>query len=678
MPRSLFKGDGLYKSTDGGLSWKNIGGLENCRVISKIVISNTNTNLLYLSSNGNPMIQDNFRGIFKSVDAGTNWTQVLFISNQTGVSDIIMNPNNNNELYAVSNTVLSTSILNIRSSNEARVYKTTNGGSNWNILLNGLPNEKIARYALCMSNQNPNKLYVAVCDSNFTMKSIYKTTNGGASFTDLGNNGIENNYRNFGWYFGALAVNPKNDEEIYIGGVELFKSDDGGLTWNLNMPPWFSYVVHADIHCINILDNGKYLLGTDGGMYYTEDDGLNYDDIDNIPNTQFYRVEYNPHKPSLYYGGAQDNGSTSGNSDDIENWERINGGDGFQMRFHPTDTNIFYVETQNGNINVTEDGGSSFVGHNLGINISDRRNWDMPYVMNKNNPDVKYAGTNMIYKNEKGIRSIWDTISPVLTSNGNISALDNSDLNQEYLYAGTSDGIAWVSLNDGIDWTDITNSLPNRYISSIHASPNIKNNVYITHTGYKSNSFIPHIHKSTNNGATWVDISGNLPQAGINDVLIFPQKENLLFVATDIGVYWTKDGGLNWERLGTNMPLITVLDITYNPSNNRIVAGTFAKSIMTIDVSTITPNTDVTPARADLVKVYPSLFQQNCFIEKIISSTNSNYKLEIYNAKGQLVKKINNMNNDKLELDFDNFSSGIYYIKIMNDKLFDTKQIIKI
>ena len=305
VPFTVFIGDGMYKSTDGGNTWTNIG-LTSTKIINKIVVNPSNSNEIYVAALGNPIIADNNRGVYKSTNGGTTWTQVLMINSQTGVTDIEINPSNPQILYATSYTCIRNATVNIRYSNDARVYKTTNGGTNWTVLGGGLPNFKVNRYSICMSKQDPNKLYVAVSDSLYTMYSVYRTTNGGTNWTSMGNNGISGNYGGFGWYFSALEVDPANDNEVYIAGVEFYKSSDGGANWNLNMPPWWQYDVHADIHTINMISPGVYYLGTDGGMYFTNDDGVTYTDIDEIPNTQFYRVEVNPFT-GLYWGGAQDN-----------------------------------------------------------------------------------------------------------------------------------------------------------------------------------------------------------------------------------------------------------------------------------------------------------------------------------------------------------------------------------
>ncbi len=681
IPFTVFTGDGIYKSIDGGNTWTNIG-LVTTKIISKIIVNPLNSNEVYVAAMGNPISADNNRGIYKSINGGSTWIQSLFINNQTGISDIEINPTSPNVLYATSYTCIRNATVNIRVSNNSRVYKTTTSGAAWSILSGGLPNFKVNRYSICISKQNPNKLYVAVSDSLYNMYAVYTTTNGGSTFTNMGNNGISSNYGGFGWYFSAIETNPNNDNEVYIGGVELFKSNDGGANWYINMPFWYQYIVHADIHTINFIASGAYYLGTDGGLYLTTDDGTNYADVDDIPNTQFYRVEYNPHQPTIYWGGAQDNGTCWGNASGLNNWIRDFGGDGFQPRFDPTNSNTYYVETQNGNIYSTIDGGANFNYNCNNLDPTDRRNWDMPYVLNKQTPNTQYTGTFRVYKNTGGPVDNWTAISSDLTDGlileprfHNISAIDNSELNSQKIYVGTSDANVWVTDNGGGLWSNITSTLPNRYVTSVHASPNFSNNVYVTHTGYKYNEYIPHIHKSTNNGTAWVNISGDLPNAGINDVLIFSGNENNLFVATDIGVYVTYNGGTNWVRVGNNMPIISVWDIAYNPTNQKLIAGTYAKSIQSIDVTTI--NTNIIQANKNLIeaKVYPTIIFDDKFIIECNDYTQKP-KAVIYNTAGKKVKEVFLLASTT-PVNVADLANGMYLVEITINQTTVVKRIIK-
>ncbi len=680
VPFTVFIGDGMYKSTDGGNTWASIG-LTSTKIINKIVVNPSNSNEIYVAALGNPIIADNNRGVYKSTNGGTTWSQVLLINNQTGITDIEINPSNPQILYATSYTCIRNATVNIRYSNNARVYKTTNGGTNWSVLGGGLPNFKVNRYSICMSKQDPNKLYVAVSDSLYTMYSVYGTTNAGTNWTNLGNNGISSNYGGFGWYFSAIEVDPTNDNEVYIAGIEFYKSSDGGLNWNLNMPPWWQYDVHADIHTINMIAPGVYYLGTDGGMFFTNDDGTTYSDIDNIPNTQFYRVEVNPFT-GLYWGGAQDNGTCWGNASTINSWWREFGGDGFQMRFDPTDQQTYYVETQNGGLWATSDGGANWNSNDNNLDPNDRRNWDMPYVLNSLNPNTQYTGTYRIYKNTGGPVDNWTPISNDLTDGlildprfHNISAIDNSNLNAQKIYVGTSDANVWMTANDGANWSNITGTLPNRYVTSVHASPNVANNVYVTHTGYKYGEYIPHIHKSSNNGTTWVDISGNLPQAGINDMLVVPGNENNLFVANDIGVYVTYDAGINWYRVGNNMPIISVWDITYNATTQKLVAGTYAKSLQTIDVTTLTTGIAALNKNAPELLVYPTIVTNNELNIKT-SDHENNTKASIIDLSGKTVKEVD-IDSELIQVDLSNLSVGAYFVRWTSTKGTAVKRIIK-
>jgi photosystem II stability/assembly factor-like uncharacterized protein len=638
-----FIGDGIYKSTDGGTTWAN-SGLNNVGVICKVAVHPTNANIILVAAMGLPMQRDNNRGIYKSTDGGASWTQVKFIDNETGFSDVIIDPINPQNMYATSWRRIRNNQESVVSGHTSRVYKSIDGGNTWNILNGGLPQINATRYGICMSQQNANTLYVSVVDSTLNIHGIYKTTNGGSTWSAINITGLDPSaLGGFGWYFGRIEVNPSDDNQLFVCGVDLWYTPDGGTTWDYAAPQWWSYDVHADKHDILFLNNSSFLLATDGGLYKTTDLGQSYTDIENLPITQFYRVAHNPHSAGEYFGGAQDNGTTGGNTTNMNAWPRIYGGDGFQPLYDPLDANNVWAETQNGGIVCSNDGGVNFNSGDINIDFTDRRNWDMPIVMNSANPNIMFTGTHKVYMNQTGVNPYWDSISGDLTDGNifgarfhNISAIENSSLNASYIYAGTSDGNVWRSLNNGGNWTNITASLPDRYVSHVCASPNVVNNVYVTHTGYKSNDFSPHIHKSINNGASWVSISGDLPNFALYDVWVYPGNENLIFVASDAGVYYTQNGGINWFRAGNNMPLFPVYDIDYNPINQKLFAGTFARSIWSIDISSLA--TGIRPLSVqNSIEIFPNPAMNYIQFSTSPEEIGQSAEIFIYDTKGSLV-----------------------------------------
>lgn len=685
-PFTVFVGNGIYKSTDGGNTWVNLG-LNQMGIITQVLIDPNNTSIMYASAMGVPMVRDFNRGIYKSTNGGLNWTQVLSINNETGVSDMVMDFTNSSIIYATSWTRIRTNQESTGFSNTTRVYKTINGGTNWNIINTGLPNTKVSRFGICMSKQNANKLYVSVCDSNYQIYNVYVTTNGGSSFTPVGGiNDLNGMYGGFGWYFGKIAVKPNNDNTILISGVEHFKSTNGGSSFTLNQPQWWMYNPHADIHDIKFKSSTNYIIATDGGLYETFDDGVNWNKLDDIPNTQFYKVNINPFNNNEYFGGAQDNGTMYGGAvGGIGNWTPEWGGDGFQPRLDPNNNQIRYAETQNGGLWMSTDAGANYTNYVNGIDQNDRMNWDMPYIFGSSSTSTMYTGTHRVYKNSTNPVDNWVAISPDLTDGvifaprfHNISCLDNSALNNQFIYAGTTDGNAWRTLNGGSTWTNVTSGLPDRYVTSIKASPNLTNNVYVSHSGYRYNEYIPHIHKSTNNGTTWTDISGNLPQVGINDLIIAPGFENVIFAATDIGVYYTQDNGLTWSRLGNNMPYFVIWDLEYNPATQKLIAGTYARGIQTIDVSTLLT---VPPPPSALheengkmeLMVYPNP-AQNTFKIKSEGDYGS-LKVSLYNSEGKLVLESNVDKNASINIQ--TLPSGIYNAVFENKEYSFIKKLIK-
>ncbi|MBR9923336.1 MAG: T9SS type A sorting domain-containing protein [Bacteroidetes bacterium] len=688
-------GDGVYKSTDGGQSWTHLG-LGETRICSKIVVNPQNTDIIYAATMGLPFEPTGDRGLYRSENGGQSWEQILFYSDESGIIDLLMDPSNPDILYAAGWDRIRNNYYSNVTGPASKVWKTTDGGDNWTILTGGLPEEELGRVGLAMSGQDPNVLFAMYVGANSQLHGIYKTTDAGDTWNpipiDEDFNGLSANaLGGFGWYFGKIRVNPLDDNDIFLLGVDLWRTQDGGQNWSLAAPPWWDYTVHADKHDLvffsfDVPEFSGFYLATDGGLYVADSD-LNYFDAENIPTSQFYRVAHNPHMPQNYYGGMQDNGSSGGNATSINFWPRIYGGDGFQMAFNPDNPNIFFAETQRGGIQMTTDGGLSWDFAGITPGSDDRRNWDMPYLLSVHDSNILYSGTYKAWKGEvfaPGQYVAWDSISADLTKGvlteetfHTISALDESPLVQGLLYYGSSDGLVQRTDDDGQSWVNITADLPDRYVTAVQASPTFEDNVYVSHSGYKWGEYIPRLHRSTDRGATWEDISGDLPDLAINDIFVHPmQEDSILFVATDGGVYGTIDAGNSWERVGANMPSVMVYDVDVNPVQNTLVAGTFARSIMTYPLDSIiypivedtmtTSSFQLPYEKADAVKVWPNPASAEVQIGFTHPEGGGAYELVVLDVQGRLVKQLSGESPSRAELSLSvvDLAAGQYFIKV--------------
>lgn len=587
-----FIGNGIYKTTDGGNTWTNIG-LSETYIISKILINPSNPNIIYAATMGLPFERTNDRGLYKSTDGGASWNQVLFVNNETGVIDLVMHPSNPDILFAGIWTRIRNNQESTLTSFGHKVYRTLDGGDNWQPLANGLPIGNGSRISLSQSQQNPNTFFACFTSPTYQFSGLYKTTDNGDSWDQIADNNtpfISTCMFGFGWYLGRLRVNPFDEDEMFVLGVPLVYSTDGGLTWGEAAPN----NVHVDNHAIAFASDGSVILGNDGGAYRRPPGGtIFWTDIENIPATQVYRVAYNPFEPDTYYGGFQDNGTQSGNANTINNWTRVRGADGFQMAFNPDDSLNFYAETQNGGIGVTNNG-ISFSSATNGIPNSERRNWDMQYFISPHQSNTLYTGTFRVHKTtSRG--SDWDPISPDLTDGiifapnfHTISTLDESPLEQGRIYVGTTDANVWRTTDDGNNWDEIKQGLPESYVTSVKASPIFPETVYVTLSGYRDNENTPFVFRSNNGGTTWENIAGNLPPIAVNDIIILPgHQDTVLVVSNDAGVYASLNAGEDWERLGGNFPMVPVYDLVYNEQNNQVVAGSHGRSIFSFDLDNI-------------------------------------------------------------------------------------------
>jgi len=675
-----FVGDGIYKSEDGGDSWQNIG-LGETSIISRINIAPSDNAVIYAATMGLPFIKNDNRGLYKSEDKGNTWDQILFVNDSTGVIDLLVHPENPDIVYAATWNRIRNNKTSVVDGPDAKIHKSVDGGDSWAILEGGLPVDDYSRIGLAMSTQNPDKIYASYTNTFYQIDSIYISEDGGANWTAKTTEPYSGIVGGFGWYFGQIRVNPLDDNDIFVLGVDMIRSKDGGDTWEEAVPPWWTYEVHADKHDL-IIKDGQFYLATDGGLYKSSDDAITWEDIENIPGTQFYRVAYNPHRPDLYYGGAQDNGSTSGSLNEINEWNRIWGGDGFQMVFNPDDDQHFYVETQVGNINYTIDGGASFSDASNGL--TGGAFWDAPYFMSVHNSNVMYYGGENVFKTENSYLPEWQAISPELydpQSNEReqkIVSIAESSLNPNILMAGTSDGQVWKTEDQGQNWTNIAEGIRMSYISDVYASTYDEAVMYVTVTAYKDNDNTPFIYRSEDGGDSWESIHGNLPQLSINEMFIYPESlDQVIFVATDGGVYVTIDGGGFWDRLGDNMPVIPVYDLTYNPVKDEVVAGTFARGIQSFDLSQI--DLQISSLEDNIVSELDFTITQNASQINLELSRSHGFKMEvnlINNAGISLYTGVISNGAFTHSIGVSSLPSGVYYVQLKNKQHKKTKKII--
>ncbi|MCB0666155.1 MAG: T9SS type A sorting domain-containing protein [Saprospiraceae bacterium] len=683
-----FSGNGIYKSTDTGKTWEYLG-LKEVGIISEISIDPDNPGILFAASMGVPFYRDDNRGLYKSSDAGVTWTKVLFLGDGTGVIDIALHPSDGNIIYAAGWDRIRNYEESITEGEGARIYKSTDGGIQWTQLSGGLPNRQHSRIGIELSPSNPEKLYAVYVDLDFELEQIYKTANGGETWSAIPtnpNSGMGTQpFLGFGWYFGKIRINPLDEDDLFLLGVRLWRYNDRVRRWQ-RADQFTADEVHADKHDLWFVNADTLLVATDGGLYKSVDDASSWLDIENIPTTQIYRVAYNPHKPDMYYGGAQDNGSSFGNKSILSDWVQYFSGDGFRTIFHPNDPNIYYVETQLGGLSVTLNGGQSYERATKGIDGSDNINWDAPVIMSRFDPDVLYYGTDRLYRNMTGPDENFVPISPVLTdpevlldATSNISVIEESPFDPSSIYVGTGDGNLYRTLDLGIHWEKVDVGLPDRYITAITHSMGFDSVLYVTHSGYKSGEKLAHVHRSDDQGEHWHDITGDLPPLPVNDILVLPNNnDQVLFVGTDVGVYLSRDAGSHWIRLGNNMPLVPVFDLEYNPDNNLLIAGTHAKSIMTFDLDQEGIDgqlgVGIHEQIAGSLTLYPNPAREYLHLVFDISSARRS-SIRVINIKGEIVMQKGLIDNT---VDIRELLPGTYQIVLQNQSMLWVGSFIKL
>ena len=617
--RSVGYGDGIYKSTDGGKSWKNMG-LKTSEHIGKIIVHPENSDVIFVAAQGPLWSAGGERGLYKSTDGGKTWEISLETSEHTGVSDIVMDPRDPDVLYAATWQRRRHVHTWISGGPESAVYKSTDGGETWNKAMKGLPSGDVGRIGLAISPINPDYVF-AIVEADAKRGGFFRSTNRGASWSKQGK------HQTIGLYYQEIFCDPVDIDRIYSMDTYAQVSNDGGKTFTR----LGESKKHVDNHAlwVNPKNPDHYLMGCDGGIYESFDKAQNWRFHPNLPLTQYYKVSTDNSKPFYYvYGGTQDNSSMGGPSRTIRSagifnsdWFITQGGDGFETQVDPENPNIVYSQAQYGVLTRYD----RLSGERMPIKPQEgkdeaayRWNWDAPLLISPHSPTRLYFSANKVFRSEdRG--NTWKAISGDLSRQlnrnelpvmgkvwgidaiakhnstsiyGNIVAFDESPIQEDLLYVGTDDGLIHVSEN-AKDWRKIGTfpGIPNRtYVNFVRASHHNANTVYAGFNNHKNGDFTPYIMKSTDQGKTWTSIANNLPERGS----VYCMEEdhvdpNLLFVGTEFGVFVTQDGGKKWTQLKSGLPIIAIRDMEIQERENDLVLASFGRGFYILD--------DYTPLR---------------------------------------------------------------------------------
>ncbi|MDG1888890.1 MAG: glycosyl hydrolase [Flavobacteriaceae bacterium] len=604
-------GDGIYKSTDAGETWEHIG-LENTQQISRIIIHPDNPNIVYIAAQGAINGPTKERGIYKSTDGGKSWKNVLFVNELSGASELSIDYNNPKVLYA---TIWEHQRLPwkvISGGEGSGVYKSTDGGDNWFKIENGLPNE-LGKLAISVSRANSDKVYLlAESDSDKRLGGLFMSNNAGESWSRVSKYA---ELTSRAWYYIEVFADPNDENTVYVLSARTFRSIDGGKTWERISSG------HGDYHdlWINPKNSKNMIISDDGGGEITFDNGNSWSSINIMPTAQFYRVNVDNLFPYNLYGGQQDNstvkiasiGSRGGISQ--SDWSASAGGESAFLAFDPDDPQLVMGGSYLGSVNIYDTKAKArkkvmiepinYIGK-ASRDMKYRFNWNAPIIWSQHESNTFYHAAQHLFKT-KDFGKSWEVVSPDLTMDedekqgngggpytneavgaenyGTISYVIESPHEPNTIYTGSDDGLVHLTKDGGKTWKNITpRGLPETIINAIDISPHDKETVYIATTRYKFNDKSPGLYKSTNYGESWKEITGNIPYGAYTRVVREDEvRKGLLLAGTELGVYISFNDGKSWERFNLNMPILAVTDLMIK--HDDLIVATQGRSFWILD-----------------------------------------------------------------------------------------------
>ncbi len=626
--RSSNSGCGIFKTTDGGTTWKHMG-LENTNTIARIRVNPRNSDIVYVAAGGHEWTDNEDRGLYKTTDGGKTWEKILYIDDHTGANDVVLDPSNPDIVYCTTWERVRdkwNDPRNYPSTKHSGIWKSTDGGKKWKKINNGLVDAQYrGRIGIDIAPSNPDVLYAYLDNYEFSMKlepgtkdtygrektgiikgaTVYRTDNGGelwtrvSGLTERQKTYMESHSATYGWVFSQIRVDPKNENRIYTMGLFLNVSEDGGKTFKP------LHGMHVDHHGLWIdPNNTDYLLNVqDGGLAISYDRGKNWRiPIIELPLAQFFTVEYDMQTPFWVYGSIQDHESFCGPVDlsggfratkPVE-FSSVLGGEGTNHAIDFRDNTIFassyYGVVER--IRPGEEKSKVLLPEPLPGETPLRGQWLAPTELSLHNPDIVYHGMQcLMMSKDRG--DTWTKISPDLTGNDpkkmgdisyqTISALSESPKRFGLIYVGTDDGKLWRTMDGGKNWDNIrADNIPVKWVTRLVASKYNMGTVYMTQTGRRDDDLQVYLWKSTDFGNTWQDISGDIPLGGVNVIREDHNDPNILYVGTDAGVFVTTDGGKCWEVLG-DLPFAYVHDLQIHPRENVVIIATHGRGIWILE-----------------------------------------------------------------------------------------------
>tara|TARA_B110000438_G_scaffold74316_1_gene74414 strand:+ start:2105 stop:4651 length:2547 start_codon:yes stop_codon:yes gene_type:complete len=640
---------GLLKSLNGGVDWDTTGMqwlVTDNKMVNKVIINPNYPDSLYAVTDNHIMI---------SPDGGNSWIKAL--SNNGSIligrfRDIEFKPNNPNVIYAVKQTT-----------GGSQVFRSTNGGDTFEGANNGISSVNKNRPLIAVTPANPDVVYVLFCQNDYGFHGIYKSSDSGDNWSlqsdspnILGRNTDGTSTGGQSWYDLSLGISTEDENKLYVGGINLWESNDGGANWNISGSSGngFNYsYMHVDQHALEFNPlNGVAYAGNDGGLYKYMDTLNSWVDIsDGLAISQFYKIGLSNTINSRVVAGAQDNG-TEMTTNGV--WDAIRGSDGMECAIDKYDHEIIYSTSQYGGLRKTYNGGNNWTNIQP-VNYSG--GWVTPYKIHANNNNLIVAGYDEVYRSQMGGVGQWDSISYNVSNGQSIQTIALAPSDEDYIYSASYSRIKKTT-NAGVTWIDIKTGLPNFNFSDITVAADDADHLWVTISEYQANH---KVYESFDGGASWTNITGNnLPNLPVNCIIHQDQAQGDLFIGTDVGIYHKDNTMSDWAPYMNGLPNVVIKELEINYNTDKIVAATFGRGVWESDLKNI--STNLNPELNELFEIYPNPTEGNIVISGIKSN---NAKINIYNSTGQKIFSCNHKKNIHL----DHLKKGFYMIEIISDKI---------